>query len=128
MWARITRRRSGHSARIAIPFLVSRRPTRSTTSASARYWCRRSTRGRPTTRRLTPGVSWPWYYGETLNLSPDGKTASLTPYPQKPTSNLRYAFDSANKPQQLAFSGIWDLPIGKGRKFATGVTGGADKI
>jgi hypothetical protein len=74
------------------------------------------------------GVSWSWYYGETLNLSPDGKTASLTPYPQKPTSNLRYDFDSANKPQQLAFSGIWDLPIGKGRKFATGVTGGADKI
>jgi hypothetical protein len=74
------------------------------------------------------GVNWSWYNGYTVNLTPDGKTASLTPYAQKPTANLRYDFDSANKPQEVAFSGIWDLPIGKGRKFATGVTGAADKV
>src|SRR5262249_22827920 len=37
-------------------------------------------------------------------------------------------FDSANKPQQVAFSGVWDLPFGKGRKFGNGVQGVADKL
>jgi hypothetical protein len=39
-----------------------------------------------------------------------------------------YAMDSNNKTQEEAFSGVWDLPIGKGKQFGGGVTGIADKI
>ena len=42
-------------------------------------------------------------------------------------SNLRYQMDSNNQTQQLAFSGIWDLPLGRNRKFFNGVQGFADK-
>jgi hypothetical protein len=33
-------------------------------------------------------------------------------------SNLRYALDSNNKTEEFAFSGVWDLPFGKGKKYA----------
>ena len=39
-----------------------------------------------------------------------------------------YAPDSANKPQEIAFSGVWDLPIGKGKRLGNSVTGTADKF
>ncbi len=32
--------------------------------------------------------------------------------------NFRYALDSNNKTEEIAFSGMWDLPFGKGRHFA----------
>jgi hypothetical protein len=74
------------------------------------------------------GQSWQTTTGANLVLGPGGQTATLQLHPQSPTSNLRYDFDSANQPQELALSGVWDLPIGKGRKFGAGVTGAADKI
>ena len=43
-------------------------------------------------------------------------------------ANMVYAMDSNNKTQEEAFSGVWDLPIGKGKKFGNAVTGVADKI
>lgn len=42
--------------------------------------------------------------------------------------NFRYAMDSNNKSEELAFSGVWDLPFGKGKKFASGHSGIADKF
>ena len=42
--------------------------------------------------------------------------------------NLVYAPDSANKYHELAFSGIWDIPVGKGRHFASNLQGVGDKI
>ena len=43
-------------------------------------------------------------------------------------SNLRYALDSNNKTEEFAFSGVWDLPFGKGRKYGSGVSGLNDKL
>ncbi len=43
-------------------------------------------------------------------------------------SNNRYQLDSNNKTHELAFSGVWDLPIGKGRHFAANVSGVSDKL
>jgi hypothetical protein len=74
------------------------------------------------------GQSWQTNTGANLVLSPSGQTATLQTHPQNPYDNRRYDFDSANKPQQLAFSGVWDLPVGKGKRFASGLTGTADKI
>lgn len=74
------------------------------------------------------GQSWQTNTGANLILSPNGQTATLQLHPQQPSDNRRYDFDSANKPQEIAFSGVWDLPIGKGKKFANGVTGTADKL
>ncbi len=39
-----------------------------------------------------------------------------------------YAEDSNNKSWEHAFSGVWDLPIGKGKKFGNSVTGVGDKL
>ena len=43
-------------------------------------------------------------------------------------SNFRYQLDSNNKTQALAFHGIWDPPIGKGRHFSANVHGISDKM
>jgi hypothetical protein len=61
------------------------------------------------------------------NGLPTGLTYSTVPGSGQ-DSNLRYQMDSNNQTQEIAFSGIWDPPIGKGRKLASGVTGLADKI
>ena len=74
------------------------------------------------------GQSWQTTTGANLVLGPGGQTATLQLHPQDPASNRRYDYDSANQPQELALSGVWDLPLGKGRKFGAGVTGAADKI
>jgi hypothetical protein len=42
--------------------------------------------------------------------------------------NLRYALDSNNKTQQFAFSGVWDLPLGAGRRFGGNLQGFAGKL
>jgi hypothetical protein len=42
--------------------------------------------------------------------------------------NFRYALDSNNKTEAFAFSGVWDLPFGKGKRFASGHSGLADKL
>jgi hypothetical protein len=42
--------------------------------------------------------------------------------------NFRYQLDSGNKTHELAFSGVWDIPVGKGRHFAANVSGAADKL
>jgi hypothetical protein len=43
-------------------------------------------------------------------------------------SNFRYQLDSNNKTEEFAFSGIWDLPIGKGRHFGASASGIAGKL
>jgi Carboxypeptidase regulatory-like domain len=74
------------------------------------------------------GQSWQTVTGANLVLSPNGQTGTLQTHPQNSYDNRTYNFDSANQPQEIAFSGVWDLPIGKNRKFFNGVTGVADKI
>ena len=74
------------------------------------------------------GQSWQTNTGGNLILSPNGQTATLQTHPQQPAENRRYDFDSNNQPQEIAFSGVWDLPVGKGRRYFSGVTGAADKI
>jgi hypothetical protein len=76
--------------------------------------------------------AWQTKTGANLALNVNSQGAlvgNLVTYPINSQKDLYYnQFDSANKPQELAFSGIWDIPFGKGRKFANGVTGVADKL
>jgi len=75
------------------------------------------------------GQSWQTNTGASLQLSPNGQSATLVAHPYStPQQNLLYQFDSANQPQEFAFSGIWDLPIGHGRRFFNGVTGWREKM
>ena len=75
------------------------------------------------------GQSWSNTVGANLVLSPDGKTATLAPTQiTSPKSLFYWQPDSANKPQEFAFSGVWDLPFGKGRRFFSGASGVGDKI
>jgi len=55
---------------------------------------------------------------------PNGLTYSTIPG----DTNLRYQMDSNNQTQQVAISGVWDVPFGKGRRFASGLNGVGDKI
>ncbi len=74
------------------------------------------------------GTNWTFNTGAYLQLSPNGTSGTLVPHQQAPISNSRYDFDSANKPQEIALSGVWDLPFGKGQHLFSGATGIADKI
>jgi hypothetical protein len=75
------------------------------------------------------GNSWQGTTGEVLKLSPNGSTGTLQTFPMPDyNANMVYAMDSNNKTQEEAFSGVWDLPIGKGKKFANSVIGLSDKI
>jgi len=75
------------------------------------------------------GNSWQTATGATFQLAPGGTGGTLVTYPlQSPKDNLQYQMDSNNKTQEFAFSGVWDLPIGKGRKFGNSVQGVADKL
>jgi hypothetical protein len=42
--------------------------------------------------------------------------------------NFRYQMDSNNKTQELAFSGVWEMPFGRGKKFGSSVTGVSGKL
>jgi hypothetical protein len=74
------------------------------------------------------GQSWQTNTAASLQLSPNGQTATLVTHPQNPKDNLLYQYDSANQPEEVAFSGVWDLPIGKGRRYFSGLTGVGDKL
>jgi len=75
------------------------------------------------------GNGWLNNTGTVLKLDQTGTTGTLATYPIKSAKDLFYwQPDSANKPQEIGFSGIWDLPIGKGRRFANGINGAGDKI
>jgi hypothetical protein len=78
------------------------------------------------------GQAWQSNTGADLKLDVNAQGAVVGTLVTHPNPNGRAdmyytQYDSANKPQQIAFSGIWDLPIGHGRKFGNGVTGFADK-
>ena len=73
--------------------------------------------------------SWAYDVGGQLVLDPSGSTGKIVTFPfASSTQNLVYAPDSANKPQQIAFSGVWDLPIGHGKQLATNAQGLAEKV
>jgi hypothetical protein len=75
------------------------------------------------------GQSWSNTVGANLVLSPDGKTGTLqTTQITSPKDLFYWQPDSANKPEEFAFSGVWDLPIGKGRQLLTGLGTVGDKI
>jgi hypothetical protein len=74
------------------------------------------------------GTNWTFNTGAYLQLSPNGVNGTLVPHQQNPVSNSRFDFDSANKPQEIAFSGVWDLPLGKGQSLLSGATGTVDKL
>jgi hypothetical protein len=74
------------------------------------------------------GTNWTFSTGANLQLSPNGVTGTLVPHQQAPISNSRFDYDSSNQPQEIAFSGVWDLPLGKNRRFLNGVGGVADKV
>ena len=76
------------------------------------------------------GYSWMTNTAAALTWSgglPTGLTYSNAPGSGQ-DSNLRYQMDSNNQTQQLDFSGVWDPPVGRGRKFFNSVNGAADKI
>jgi hypothetical protein len=75
--------------------------------------------------------SWSYNTGGQLVLGPGAGVAGtqIVTFPFKnSTGNLVYAPDSANKPQEIAFHGVWNMPFGKGKKFATGAGTVAEKI
>jgi hypothetical protein len=74
------------------------------------------------------GTNWTFNTGAYLQLSPNGSSATLVPHQQNPVSNSRFDYDSANQPQEIAFSGVWDIPIGKSRRFLSGYSGVTDKL
>jgi hypothetical protein len=78
------------------------------------------------------GQSWQSTTGADLQLSVNNSGAvvgNLATHPMNSQKDMYYTqYDSANKPQEISFSGVWDLPFGKGRHFANGVTGVADKL
>src|ERR1039458_6102345 len=58
-----------------------------------------------------------------------GLTSTLGPVVSvPPAAEWRYAMDSNNQTYQFAFSGVWDLPVGRAKHFGNGVTGVADKL
>jgi hypothetical protein len=74
------------------------------------------------------GQTWQTTTAATLELSPNGQTGTLVTHQQNPKQNLVYEFDSANQPEDFAFNGVWDVPIGHSRRYFNGVTGVADKF
>ena len=71
------------------------------------------------------GTNWTFNTGAYLQLSTSGTTGTLVPHQQAPISNSRFDYDSANQPEEFAFHGVWDLPIGKGQHYLNG--GGASE-
>jgi len=78
------------------------------------------------------GQSWQSQTGADLKLNVNNAgqlVGNLVTHPMTSQKDMYYTqFDSANKPQQFAFSGVWDVPFGKGRHFGNSVHGIADKI
>ncbi|HYW47027.1 MAG TPA: TonB-dependent receptor [Bryobacteraceae bacterium] len=100
-----------------------------TSAAGVLTWVVSWTFGKQYSRTCCIGQSWSFDTGASLVLSPDGSTGKLVTHPnQNNTDNLVYALDSNQKTQEFAFSGVWDLPVGKGRYFFNSVHGTADKI
>jgi hypothetical protein len=78
------------------------------------------------------GNSWQYTTGAYPQLVPQAGgtlTANLVTFPlQNYNQNMIYAVDSNNKSWEHAFSGVWDLPFGKGKKFGNSVSGVGDKL
>ena len=74
------------------------------------------------------GTNWTFNEGATLQLTPDGTQGTLVPHAQTPYQNVRFDYDSSNQPQEVGFSGVWDMPFGKGRAFFTNANGIGGKI
>lgn len=78
------------------------------------------------------GPGWAQNYTAELNLTGSGPgtvTGTLVPKQISSRKELFYTqYDSANKPQQLSISGLWDLPFGKGRRFGAGASPIVEKL
>jgi hypothetical protein len=78
------------------------------------------------------GQSWQSKTGAVLKMDVNNAGAvvgNLVTFPMNSQQDMYYTqYDSANKPHQFAFSGVWDLPFGKYRRFGNSVHGVADKL
>jgi hypothetical protein len=90
----------------------------------------------------TEPIGYAWYHalqaqvvkrfsrGYTLNVaytfskSMDAATSFLNPSDRTPW----YGISTADRPHRLVVSGIWELPIGKGRAFASHIPRGVDYV
>jgi hypothetical protein len=76
--------------------------------------------------------TWETNTGASLIMNGNGNgglTSTLGPVVSvPPAAEWRYAMDSNNQTYQFAFSGVWDLPVGRAKHFGNGVTGVADKL
>jgi hypothetical protein len=92
-------------------------------------WVTSYTWSKQYSRTCCVGQDWAYNQGAILQLNPSGSAGTLATYDYNgKDANLVYAPDSANKYHEFAFSGIWDLPFGKGKHFLAGVKGASDKI
>jgi hypothetical protein len=92
-------------------------------------WVTSYTFSKQYSRTCCLGQNWAYDTGAIYVLNPSGTSGSLVTYPYNgKDANLVYAPDSADKYHEIAFSGVWDLPLGRGKRFGNGITGAADKI
>jgi hypothetical protein len=114
----------------ALQVKLEKRAFAGDSKAGVLTWVASYTFSKQYARTCCIGQDWAYDYGAKLILSGDAKTATLSePFKYNAKdSNLVYAQDSSNKPHQIAFSGVWDLPVGKGRHFANSVVGMSDKL
>jgi hypothetical protein len=91
-------------------------------------WVTSYTWSKQYSRTCCLGQNWAYNQGAILQLSPNGSTGNLVQYDLNgKDANLVYAPDSSNKYHEFAFSGVWDLPIGKGKHFGNTVRGFGEK-
>ena len=112
----------------ALQVKIEKRMLRGSSPLGGMTWALSYTFSKEYAQTCCVGTNWTFNQGATLQLSPNGSSGILVPHNQQPSANSRFDYDSANQPQEIGFSGVWDLPIGKSRYFFNGVTGAADKI
>jgi hypothetical protein len=92
-------------------------------------WVTSYTFSKQYSRTCCLGQNWAYNQGAIYQLSPDAQSGTLKVYDYNgKDANLVYAPDSADKYHEIAFSGVWDLPVGKGKRFGNGLSGAADKV
>jgi hypothetical protein len=92
-------------------------------------WVAAYTFSKQYSRTCCLGQNWAFNQGAIYQLSPDATSGTLKLYDyQGKDANLVYAPDSANKYHELAFSGVWDVPVGKGKRLFGNSTEAVNKF